>query len=173
MRVRGEGQPLELEKDLKDCFETNVIGTIHLINLLLPLVLAGATKKIIAITTGLTDEDLSRKHKIAIAAPYVISKAGLNNVVNKYHGEFSARGVLFMAISPGLIDNGQFSNLTEKQQTVGAQQGMQFATEYPHFNGPFSNEESVGHVMKIIRQSSIEGGNGGTVVSHFGNRQWL
>jgi len=124
-------------------------------------------------STGLTDEDISRKHKMFTAGPYVISKAGLNNVINKYHGEFSVRGVLFMAISPGLIDNGQFGQPTEKQQKRGYEQFLQFQTEYPHFKGPFTNEESVGHIMKVIENSSVAGGNGGTVVSHFGNRQWL
>lgn len=170
---KGEEKPSELEKDLTDSYNINVVGTIHLINLLLPLILAGSTKKVIALTTGLTDEDISRKYKVFTAAPYVISKLGLNGAINKYHGEFADRGVLFMAISPGLVDNGQFEGLNEKQGKRACEQGVQFATEYPHFKGPQTNEESVGQIMKVVSESSVEGGNGGTFVSHFGNKQWL
>ena len=43
----------------------------------------------------------------------------------------------------------------------------------PDFKGPISTEESVKAVMSVIEKSSIEAGNGGSFVSHHGNKQWI
>ena len=48
-----------------------------------------------------------------------------------------------------------------------------FQVYAPHFTGPISPEESATHVISVINKASIEGGSGGSFVSHFGNKQWL
>lgn len=48
-----------------------------------------------------------------------------------------------------------------------------FQVYAPHFTGPISPEESATAVLSVIDKASIEAGNGGSFVSHFGNKQWL
>lgn len=43
----------------------------------------------------------------------------------------------------------------------------------PDWKGPITPEESVRRVLGVIEAASVERGDGGTFVSHFGNRQWL
>lgn len=83
-----------------------MIGQVHLFNLFTPLVVNGGAKKVIAISTGMADLDLTNKQGVYHAAPYAISKAALNMVVGKFNAEYRDRGVLFMSISPGLVNTG-------------------------------------------------------------------
>lgn len=48
-----------------------------------------------------------------------------------------------------------------------------FAAYAPDFKGPISPEESVSHIMAVIENASVERGDGGSYVSHFGNKQWI
>ncbi len=48
-----------------------------------------------------------------------------------------------------------------------------FAAYAPHFTAPATPQESVNDMLKLFERSSIKNGNGGTFVSHFGNKQWL
>ncbi len=72
----------------------------------MPLVLKGRVKKVIAISTGFADNDLTTKYDVAIAGPYSVSKAALNTVVAKFAAQYREDGVLFMAICPGVVDTG-------------------------------------------------------------------
>lgn len=105
MSKRGK-QPEKLEEDLLDLFKVNTIGNIHLFNLITPLVLKGRAKKVIAISTGFTDKELIAKFEIHNSAPYAISKAALELAVASFSAQYSKDGVLFMAISPGVVDTG-------------------------------------------------------------------
>jgi NAD(P)-dependent dehydrogenase (short-subunit alcohol dehydrogenase family) len=109
LSVLGQ-DPDHLTRDLKESFNTNVIGNIHLYNLFMPLILKGSIKKVIAITTGMADIDLSLKYGIHEAAPYAISKVGMNMATAKFQAEYEKEGVLFMGISPGLVDTGAANN---------------------------------------------------------------
>ena len=48
-----------------------------------------------------------------------------------------------------------------------------FAAYAPHFTGPITAEESISLMLKLFEKSSVENGNGGSFVSHFGTKQWL
>ena len=48
-----------------------------------------------------------------------------------------------------------------------------FAAYAPHFTGPITPQESVGHMLKVFARSSVDSADAGTMVSHFGNKQWL
>ena len=109
-KKQSADQPDVLEKDLLETFAVNTISNIHLINLYLPLIQQGAAKKVIAISTGMADIDLIAKFNVANGAPYSISKAALNAAVAKFSAQYAGEGVLFMSISPGLVDTGGFDN---------------------------------------------------------------
>lgn len=50
---------------------------------------------------------------------------------------------------------------------------QQFQAYAPSFTKPITPEESVTAVLSVMHKASIEAGNGGSFVSHFGNKQWL
>ncbi|KAJ6438619.1 Hsp70 nucleotide exchange factor FES1 [Purpureocillium lavendulum] len=166
-------EPTALQKDLLDSFSINVIGNIHLFNLFLPLVRNGSAKKVIAISTGMADIDLISKYDIEMAGPYSISKAALNTAVAKYSAQCRQEGILFMSISPGVVETGQTAGATDEQLQKVAAMGAKFATYAPHFKGPISTEESVTAIDRVILNASVEGGSGGSFVSHLGTQQWL
>jgi NAD(P)-dependent dehydrogenase (short-subunit alcohol dehydrogenase family) len=139
----------------------------------MPLILKGSVKKVIALSTGMADIELIRNFDIDTAAPYTVSKAALNAVMAKFSAQYRSQGVLFLSISPGVVDTGMMERLTEEQKQGFANLGPKFAKYAPHFKGPITPEESANHVLSVIRNASVEKGDGGSFVSHFGNQQWL
>ena len=65
-----------------------------------------------------------------------------------------------------------FKATPEQMQNVG---GMiaKFIEYAPTFKGPDTPEKSVTAMRSVIADVSIEKGNGGDFLSHFGNKQWL
>lgn len=60
----------------------------------------------------------------------------------------------------------------EQQQKLGAMMGS-FMKYAPHFAGPTPIDVAVGQMIGVWEKASVEGGDGGTSVSQFGNKQWL
>ncbi|KIA75404.1 hypothetical protein HK57_00123 [Aspergillus ustus] len=170
----GAQDSAKLEADLLTSFQTNVVGNIHLINLLLPLIQKGQAKKVITITSGMADIELIAKFDIASGAPYSISKAAMNAAVAKFSAEYRKEGILFLGLSPGLVNtNGKYDNPTPEQIEGAKTMIQQFATYSPGFTGPITPEESVGHLLDTIYRADINKGYAGAFLSHYGNKQWL
>lgn len=91
-----------------DSFKVNVVGNIHLFNLYVPLLLKGQAKKAITLSTGMADPDFVTQFSISVSAPYSISKAAVNLAVAKFDAQYRKEGLLFMAVSPGLVDTGHY-----------------------------------------------------------------
>jgi NAD(P)-dependent dehydrogenase (short-subunit alcohol dehydrogenase family) len=108
---RGK-DPVALEENLLLNFKTNTVAQIHLFNIFTPLILRGAVKKVIAISTGHADIDLVTNHDLSNAPLYAISKVALNMAVAKFSAQYRSDGVLFMAICPGVVDTGLFNDCT-------------------------------------------------------------
>ncbi|KAE8373965.1 hypothetical protein BDV26DRAFT_296445 [Aspergillus bertholletiae] len=163
----------EVEAVSAQLLQTNVVGNIHLFNLLLPLVLKGQVKKVITISTGLADLDLTNNCDVDVGALYAASKAAMNVIVAKFNAQYKKDGVLFLSISPGLVEVGRYADSTP-EELQGLMGFMGKLLEYaPHFKGPITPEESVRHVRSTWEKASIEGGFGGAFVSHLGNKQWV
>ncbi|KAK2590064.1 hypothetical protein QQS21_012252 [Conoideocrella luteorostrata] len=171
----GEIPPQVAADVMHKSIDTNVIGNMHLINLFLPLILKGKVKKVIAITTAMADVDFINQFDIQVGALYVSSKAALNVIIAKFNAQYKKEGVLFLGISPGVVDTGNFdpSALTPKQ--LEGLQGLfaGFVSYAPHFKGPVPPEVAVKNVMKVAGDASLEKGSGGAFLSHFGNKQWI
>ncbi|KAH1553234.1 hypothetical protein KXX57_007031 [Aspergillus fumigatus] len=163
----------ELEAVSSQLWQTNVVGNIHLFHLFLPLVLKGKIKKVITISTGVADLDLTNDYEIDTAALYAASKAAMNMIVAKFNAQFKKDGVLFMSISPGLVEVGRYTDATPEE--IQALMGLtgKLAAYAPHFKGPITPQEFVRHARSTWEKASIEGGSGGAFVSHFGNKQWV
>lgn len=95
----------ELENVLSKLNQTNLVGNIHLFNIFLPLVMKSKLKKVIVLTSGHADLDLINDLEIETSALYAASKAALNAIVAKYNAQYKKDGVLFVSISPGVVDN--------------------------------------------------------------------
>jgi NAD(P)-dependent dehydrogenase (short-subunit alcohol dehydrogenase family) len=162
-----------LEEDLMTSFRANVVGVANTINTFLPLLRAGKEKKIITISSGMADIELINRFSVPIAAPYSISKAAVNALVAKYNAALGkSEGLLFMALSPGLVDTSEGKPMSE-QAVQGAQaMGAMFQEYAPDFRGPISAEKSVEMCLQVIGRATVEG-FGGAFVSHYGNQQWL
>ena len=100
-------EPEVLEDELLSTFQVNVLGVINTTNIILPLLATSTLKKVIAISSGLADDQLTNNAGIYEAAPYSISKAALNTAIAKYSAKHKQEGILFMAISPGVVDTGK------------------------------------------------------------------
>jgi NAD(P)-dependent dehydrogenase (short-subunit alcohol dehydrogenase family) len=50
------------------------------------------------------DLDFVNEVEVDVAAPYAISKAGINMVIAKYNALYKREGILFMSICPGSVD---------------------------------------------------------------------
>lgn len=168
-----EFTPELLEEELMDSFKANVVGIAHTTNAFLPLIGKGNDKKVITISTGMADVDLVNQFSIGIAAPYSISKAATNALVAKYNAALGKKeGILFMALSPGLVDTSEGKPMSAEDIAGGQVMGAAFANYAPHFTGPITVEESVKLQMDVIDKATVET-MGGAFVSHFGNKQWL
>ncbi|KZL84600.1 short-chain dehydrogenase [Colletotrichum incanum] len=164
--------PKELEEDLLYCFKVNVVGNVHLFNLYMPLVLNGNVKKVITLSSGMADIDLINQYRIDVAAPYSISKGAVNIAVSKFHAQYAGDGVLFMGISPGMVDTGHNDNLNQ-HQLEGTMRMAAMVNEYAPDFKLSAPEESVKDIMKVINESTLENGRGGAFISHLGNKRWL
>ncbi|RYP20558.1 hypothetical protein DL765_002715 [Monosporascus sp. GIB2] len=155
----GEISPKDAADALNKTIGTNVIGNIYLINVFLPLILKGNTKKIITISSGMADIDFINQFDIQIAALYSASKAASNVITAKYSAQYKKQGVLFI-MSPEQVEGlqGMFAG---------------FQRYAPNFKGPVPREQAVQDVIKVWENASIEKGDGGAFVSHQGNKKWL
>lgn len=166
--------PQRLEEDLVESFKTNTVGQIHLFSLFIPLIRQGRAKKVIAISTGMADLEAVRKWEIGIAGPYAISKAALNMAVAKFSSIYNKEGILFMSISPGLVDTADKNVQLTEVELKGLQSMVtKFQKAAPDWKGALTPEESVKAVLSVIYESSVEKGDGGSLVSHHGNQEWL
>ncbi|KEF51701.1 uncharacterized protein A1O9_12336 [Exophiala aquamarina CBS 119918] len=174
MGPRGKN-PAALEEELLANCKTNLVGTVHLFNLFLPLVLKGQQKKVIAISSGSADLELISKFEIEVSGPYAAGKAATNVVVAKFGAEYAKEGVLFMSICPGVVDTGHFDpeKLSEKELQSTLELAGKFKRYAPHFEGPATPEASVKAIISVFEKSSIAKGDSGAFISHLGTKQWL
>ena len=107
-----------MSEDLHLSFDVNVVGVIKTVNTFIPLLLKGREKKVFSISTGVADIDLINQVDIAVAAPYSITKSALNMAIAKYSALYKKEGILFMAVSPGLVDTGELVPSKSSERTL-------------------------------------------------------
>ncbi|KAI0918896.1 hypothetical protein AcV5_001958 [Taiwanofungus camphoratus] len=166
-----DGHEYLLEQDIQKSIHINVIGVVHTINSFLPLLRKSPIKKIITLSSGIGDLEFTLTSGVPSQAPYSISKAALNMTVAKYAVRFKGEGLLFLAISPGLVNTS--TRAPTEEQLQGFQQMVAlFKKAAPLWDGnPISPEQSVTAMLKVIDHATIE--DTGAFISHFGNKEWL
>ncbi|KAI1747574.1 hypothetical protein F4782DRAFT_535234 [Xylaria castorea] len=165
--------PKRLEEELTEQYQVTVIGNIKLYGSFMPLILKGHVKKVVAISTGLSDLDITNQLELELAPLYAIAKAGLNMMTAKFSAQYRKDGVLFMNVCPGIVDVGHSKNATPAQMASLMTMMGKFQTYAPHFQGPATPDKSIKDVISVWERASIEKGDAGHFVSHLGNKQWL
>jgi NAD(P)-dependent dehydrogenase (short-subunit alcohol dehydrogenase family) len=96
------GKETLLHEQAHRSLDINVLGIVYTINEFLPLILRGAIKKIIVITSGAADPELARVLPMNVV--YSAMKAALNMIVAKYASPLKSEGVIVLALSPGIVN---------------------------------------------------------------------
>ncbi|KAL6353711.1 hypothetical protein LRP88_12699 [Fusarium phalaenopsidis] len=143
--------PELLERDILESIKVNVVGNVHLFNLYMPLVLNGRAKKVIAISSGMSDIEF----------------------IPKFAVRYAKDGVLFMSICPGSVNTGFEREMTEEKTQKALRLASKFVDYAPNFRGPSSPEDSAKAVLGVMFESSLEKGDNGSFVSRYGNKQWM
>ncbi|KAL9564030.1 hypothetical protein ACKAV7_011804 [Fusarium commune] len=125
--------PKALEEDLIEHFRVNTIGPVHLFSIFMPLILKGRAKKVVAISTGISDTEMTLKADIYQAVAYSMSKAALNMAVAKFSAVYREKGVLVMAICPGAVDTGSLQIETEEEGKLAMAMFQKFKDYSPTF----------------------------------------
>ncbi|KAJ7697644.1 hypothetical protein B0H17DRAFT_1197305 [Mycena rosella] len=162
--------PAAIEADLLENFRVNTLGTIHATNAFLPLLRAGSVKKVVTLTTGAADIDLTAALSNPGQAGYSISKAALNMAVAKFALALKGEGFVFLAISPGLVATATAPRTPEqaKEYAIFKEKLAKLA---PDFKGPITPQVSVQMMLEVIYRWSVE--DTGAFVSHHGSKEWL
>lgn len=135
----------ELEDNLAKLNQANIAGNIHLFNLFLPLILKGKVKKVITISSGHGDLDFINSLEVENSALYAAYKAALNVIVAKYSAQYKKDGVLFVSISPGVVDVGNFdkgmsSCAIDRRVVDVADSGSSYARADAGFDGLYGED---------------------------------
>ena len=56
----------------------------------------------------MADVDFINQFDIQVGALYASSKAALNVIIAKFNAQYKKDGVLFLGVSPGVVDTGNF-----------------------------------------------------------------
>jgi NAD(P)-dependent dehydrogenase (short-subunit alcohol dehydrogenase family) len=190
-------QPELLAKTLRDLTEANILGNIYLFNVFLPLILKGQAKKVVFLSSGLADPDFTREYDVMPGSLYGASKAAMNLLVAKYSAQYRKDGVLFLSLSPGLVDVGHHNDGMAHPMMGSLKMSGRVANEFhlptvtpeqaphlegllaafvkyaPHFRGAITPEQSVTAMRLVIENASVEKGDGGDFLSHHGTKTWL
>lgn len=83
----------------------------YTVNAFLPLIRQGKEKKIVYITSGIGDIELTRVCEIPNLLGYGVSKAAGNMLMAKYSVELKGEGISTLALSPGWVatDAGKYN----------------------------------------------------------------
>lgn len=93
-----------LRKDMINNLDVNVLGAMYSINAFLPLIRKGTVKKIVAISSGVSDPSRALATGNSSLVTYSAMKAALNLVVAKYSAELKGENIILLALSPGVVN---------------------------------------------------------------------
>jgi len=142
-----------LEEDLLLYFKTNTLGPIHTINALIPLLRKGDLKKCIILSTTAGSPKVAAETGFAHFVGYGISKAGINLAVAKYAARFKDEGIVFIAVTPGMVKT--MPGTEEEVNEILEPIVQKIRARYPHFEGPIMVEQSVGDVLALVDRITI------------------
>ncbi|KAK8121234.1 hypothetical protein PG999_005354 [Apiospora kogelbergensis] len=168
--------------DAQKSFNVNVIGVLRTTYAFLPLIQQGDLKKVATISSGMGDLDFVNEFGVFQAAPYAVSKAATSLLVAKFQAGYRDQGILFFSICPGLVDTdatrtspnfGQLSLATEENLARLAKIAALFQEKGVVGGPPMDPMVAARRSLAAIDRFSLEGGYGGSLLSHNGTRRWM
>lgn len=190
--VGAEKEALLLS-ELSISMHTNAVGPLYAANAFMPLLLKSQVKKVIFISSGGADIDLTIGAKLNSQVPYSFSKAALNILAAKFALEYREQGVKFLSLAPGYVltigksvDDREsefyvhccrrsYANIRREvpPEWAAAFHGFTdgFRNVNPDLEGPVSPEEAVAMHLKVIENLTLE--QSGQFLSQFGNKTWI
>ena len=103
--VSGPYQSTEVHCDYTaKQIRTNVIGVTNATNIFLPLLRAGTTRKIVAISSPAGDLEFVRGVGMSQNIQYSVSKAALNMIVAQFALALKPEGFTIIALCPGAVN---------------------------------------------------------------------
>ncbi|KAK3681235.1 hypothetical protein B0T22DRAFT_302726 [Podospora appendiculata] len=166
-------EPERLTAEFRKMMDTNVLANIHLYNLFMPQILKGKAKKVVVISSGMGDIEFTNELGIEIATLYSASKAAMNMITAKFAAQYKKDGILFLSICPGQVDVGHFSDATAEELQGFLEMGRKFTIFNPDFKGMDQPADAIKAILSLVDTCSIENGDSGRYLSHFGNRRWI
>ncbi|KAH8801731.1 hypothetical protein F5884DRAFT_807690 [Xylogone sp. PMI_703] len=165
------GKEAELEQEVFESIKVNLLHVVYTINTFLPLIRNSEQKKIIYVSSGIGDVQITRVSELPNLLGYAVGKASGNIVIAKYAVELKSEGILTLSMSPGWVGTDaakEVANSPEAFQFMLA--SMQKLK--PGITGWISPEESVKDQLAVI--NSFEASKSGAFVSHHGNNEdWV
>ncbi|KZV83812.1 NAD(P)-binding protein [Exidia glandulosa HHB12029] len=160
----------ELIDDFKLSFDTNVLGPVLTTNIFIPLLLKGNLKKVLTLSTGIADAAFVLKAEYPYSPAYCVSKTGVEMANVKYAIKYKKDGLVFLAISPGVVNTAEEAPTPEVMAKL-QEMGAAFQKVAPHFKGPITPAESVNAMLAVLDRATVK--DSGSFVSHLGTREWL
>ncbi|KUI56149.1 hypothetical protein VP1G_03479 [Cytospora mali] len=144
------------DEKMQESFRINVVGNTHLMADFIPLIRQGNLKKVVVLSSGMGDISFVLESNMEAQSVYSISKAALNFAVAKFQVQYKEEGILFMAISPGVVNTHPQTEAPPPEAAESIQRMMASMKLYaPDFDGPISPEKSVEMVnMKVNDEQS-------------------
>lgn len=161
----------EMDKSLT----TNVYAVLSTIYAFLPLLRQGSLKKVLAISSGQADIAFINETKLPFTVDYAISKAGLNILMAKLQHAYAQEGILFMSVCPGMVETDGLHAFDGHESAAerGPVVGGALAEYASGALAPSTAVASAKSVLKLLGESSVEGGQGGSFRSHNGTNRYL
>lgn len=114
------GEEKLVHDEMHGSLDVNVLGVMYSIKAFLPLILKGTVKKIIVISTGLADLEISLVDEgIWAAVVYCAIKAAMNMIVVKFSVELREQGVVVLALSPGVVNTAEQPRMSLSFPQIG------------------------------------------------------
>jgi NAD(P)-dependent dehydrogenase (short-subunit alcohol dehydrogenase family) len=164
-------EPNELVEGLQNQFLVNCTAQLLVTNIFLPLIKKSTLKKVIIISSGVADVDFTNHAQFIYHAFYCISKSSLTIATAKYALEFKEEGVIFLALSPGMVNTAE-KPPTEEEMKLFMPLMQNFSKAAPDWKGPLAVDVSVKMQLDIIDKLTLE--DSGKFIGHNGdNKRWL
>ncbi|GAW22630.1 hypothetical protein ANO14919_121720 [Xylariales sp. No.14919] len=159
--------------DTQKNFDINVYGTLQAVFAFLPLIQEGGLKKVVAISTAMSDLDFTNETGLYNGAAYSASKAALNMFFAKLSAAYKDQGILFMSLCPGVVNTQETEpKLSDGELKVFQVVNEKFTAYAPNFR-PLQPVESAQRCLAAIDRSSLAKGHGGSFKSQNGRGRWL
>jgi NAD(P)-dependent dehydrogenase (short-subunit alcohol dehydrogenase family) len=117
---------------VRETFETNVFGTVRVIQAMLPLLLASLSPRIVNVSSGLGSLTLATttgsKYQVKPLLGYNTAKAALNSVTVQFANEFRGTALKINAADPGYVRTDMTHNDGSRLPEDGAAVAIRLAT---------------------------------------------